>query len=434
MAVVEDPAARPARRPGGLLWQRNFRLLWFGETISAVGSSMAAVGVPVLAVAVLHASTFAVSALTAAAYLPWLVIGLPAGAWVDRLPPRRLMIACDLASAAAYASLPVAAWAGVLTIGQVLIVALVSGVASVFFGTAYQVYLPVLVESHDLMEGNAKLQGSQSVAAISGRGVAGLAAEAVGAAAALLFNAFSFLVSAVCLLSIQAEAPAHEHARRTTSMRADIAEGLRFLWRDPLLRSLAIFPAVANLAYGGVLAIAVVFLIRVAHFDAAAVGLLTAAGSAGGVLGALVARRVAKRVGTARALLLSVLASGLSGLLIPLTAAGPRAAFYVAGSGIVTASITGANVIIVSFRQTYTPPGMLGRTTASQRFLTYGTAPLGALLAGGLGTALNVRAALWILLVIFALSGTLLLTRPMLADRNLPAAPPPPAATDPAQR
>jgi MFS family permease len=301
MAVVEDPAARPARRPGGLLWQRNFRLLWFGETISAVGSSMAAVGVPVLAVAVLHASTFAVSALTAAAYLPWLVIGLPAGAWVDRLPPRRLMIACDLASAAAYASLPVAAWAGVLTIGQVLIVALVSGVASVFFGTAYQVYLPVLVESHDLMEGNAKLQGSQSVAAISGRGVAGLAAEAVGAAAALLFNAFSFLVSAVCLLSIQAEAPAHEHARRTTSMRADIAEGLRFLWRDPLLRSLAIFPAVANLAYGGVLAIAVVFLIRVAHFDAAAVGLLTAAGSAGGVLGALVARREAKRVGTARA-------------------------------------------------------------------------------------------------------------------------------------
>ena len=107
-----DAVPRRTRRPGGLLWQRNFLLLWTGETVSQTGNAMAVVGVPLLAVEVLRASTFAVSALTAAAYLPWLVIGLPAGAWVDRLPPRPLMVTCDVVSALLFASLPAAAWLG----------------------------------------------------------------------------------------------------------------------------------------------------------------------------------------------------------------------------------------------------------------------------------------------------------------------------------
>ena len=202
------PTAGPAemsgeRRFGGVLRQRNFRLLWTGESVSELGDAMAVVGVPLLAVAVLHASTFAVAALTAAAYLPWLVIGLPAGAWVDRLPARPLMITCDVASALLYASLPAAAWLHILTIGQVLVVTLLAGAASVFFATAYQVYLPSLVTAADLVEGNAKLQGSAEVAQIGGRAAAGLAAQAVGDAAALLFNSASFLVSAGCLLSIR---------------------------------------------------------------------------------------------------------------------------------------------------------------------------------------------------------------------------------------
>jgi hypothetical protein len=116
-----------ARRRGGLLWHREFRLLWIGETVSGAGTAMAAAGVRLLAVTVLHASTFAVAALTAAAYLPWLVIGLPAGAWVDRLSVRPLMIACDGVSALLYASLPAAAWAGMLSTVQVVAVALLAG-------------------------------------------------------------------------------------------------------------------------------------------------------------------------------------------------------------------------------------------------------------------------------------------------------------------
>jgi MFS family permease len=138
MQVTDSPRRR---RPGGLLWHRDFRLLWGGETVSWLGNYMAIVAVPLLAVNVLHASSFAVGALVAAGYLPWLVIGLPAGAWVDQLPVRRVMVTCDLIAAVLYASIPLSAWAGGLTLGQVMIVALLAGTANVFFSTAYQVYV-----------------------------------------------------------------------------------------------------------------------------------------------------------------------------------------------------------------------------------------------------------------------------------------------------
>jgi Transmembrane secretion effector len=423
-----------ARRRGGLLWHRNFRLLWIGETISGAGSSMAAIGVPLLAVTVLKASTFAVSALTAAAYLPWLVIGLPVGAWVDRLATRPLMIACDLISALLYASLPVAAWLGVLDTGQVVAVALLAGAANVFFATAYQVYLPSLVTPAELVEGNAKLQGGAQVASIGGRGLAGLAAEAIGAAPALLFNSASFLVSAACLLRIRPPAkpaapdPPAEPPRRGR-LHEQTWEGIRFVARDPYLRFFTIYAAVSNLAYAGNLALVVVFLVRVVGLSSAAVGALTATSGLGGLLGALVARRLTRVLGTARTLLLTTLGSGLTSLLIPLTAKGPRIACYVAGSALVAGGIVIGNVILGSFRQAYCPPAMLGRVTASMRFLTFGAIPLGALLAGALGTVLGIRNGLWAVLAIFAASGLFLLSRDIRTARDLPLTPSAPAAS-----
>jgi hypothetical protein len=428
-----------ARRRGGVLRQRNFFLLWTGETISGAGSSMAAVGVPLLAVTVLHASTFAVAVLTGAAYLPWLVIGLPAGAWVDRLPTRPLMIACDVISALLFASLPAAAWLGALTTGQVVVVALLAGAANVFFSTAYQVCLPSLVTAAELVDGNAKLQGGASVAAIAGRGAAGLAAEAVGAATALLANAASFGVSAACLLAIRpaairptASAPAASapaapspavSAARAGGVFAQTWHGIGFVARDPYLRLFTVYAAVSNFAYTGNLALVVVFLIRVVGLGSAAVGLLMAAGGVGGLLGALAAPRLARAFGTARALVLTTVASGLAGLLIPLTARGPRVAFFVVGSMLVAAAIVVGNVILGSFRQRYCPPALLGRVTASMRFLAYGMIPLGALLAGALGTALGARGGLWIVQAIFAGSAAFLLTPRIRSARNLPDRP-----------
>jgi MFS family permease len=449
MQAAAQDEVRAAHRFGGLLRQRNFRLLWIGESVSGIGNAMAVVGIPLLAVTVLRASTFAVAALTAAAYLPWLVIGLPAGAWVDRLPARPLMIGCDVISALLYASLPAAAWIGVLTTAQVTVVALLAGAANVFFATAYQVYLPALVTAAELVEGNAKLQGSASVATIGGRGAAGLAAQAVGDATALLFNGVSFLVSAACLLCIRTAAPPREPiarmttartttartttartttarttTARTTTVRAEVTQGIRFVAGDPYLRPLTAYGAVANLAYTGNLALVVVFLIRVVGLGPAAVGLLMATGGVGGLLGALAAGRLARWLGTARALLLtSALGTGLFGLLIPLTGTGPKVAYYVIGAAVVAAGIVVGNIIVGSFRQAYCPPEMLGRVAASMRFLAFGAIPLGALLAGGLAVALGVRYALWVVLALYALSGVLLLTRGIRTRRDLPGAP-----------
>jgi MFS family permease len=394
---------------------------------------MATVGVPLLAVTVLHASTFAVAALTAAAYLPWLVIGLPAGAWVDRLPPRPLMITCDVISALLFASLPVAAWTGTLSIPLVVAVALLAGAVNVFFATAYQVYLPSLVTREELVEGNAKLQAGLSVASITGRGAVGLA-QAVGAAPSLLFNAGSFLVSAACLLRIRppdpapasAAPPATESApepKARSTVRAEVAQGVRWVARDPYFRPLTLYAALSNLAYSGNLALVVVFLVRVVGLGSLAVGLVTATGGIGGLAGALIAGRLARRFGSARTLILANLGSGLFGLLIPLTARGPLIACYVIGAAVVSGGIIVSNVIAASFRQEYCPPSMLGRATASMRLVAFGAVPFGALLAGALGTALGVRNGLWVDLALYAASGSLLLTRHIRTTRDLPRRP-----------
>ncbi len=436
------------RRFWGLLWQRNFRLLWIGETVSQVGNAMAVVGVPLIAVLVLHASTFEVGVLTASAWLPWLVIGLPAGAWVDRWPARQVMITCDVISAVVYASVPAAAWAGALTTGWLIAVQLVAGASSVLFMTAYQVYLPSLVTPGELIEGNTKMQGSASAAAFAGPGLAGLTAQLLGATTALLGNAISFVVSAACLLgtrpgglvppprpapgqSTRRRIARRRPVRRPTTLRREIADGTLLVMRDAYLRVLSVYGAAANLALSGYSALLVVFLVRDIGLGPAAVGLLTAIPGVGGILGALITRRVTVRCGTARALLVCTLGAVPFALLIPLTGPGPRLAFYVAGVLVATTGIAVTNIIIAAFRQSYSPPGMCGRVTATMRFLIFGTSPAGALLGGILGTWLGPRNALWVLLGGLVASGALLLTRSLTSRRNLPDQPPPVAVDVP---
>lgn len=415
-----DESLAGQRRPGGLLWHRNFRLLWFGETANQLGSAMAVVGVPLLAVIDLRASAFAVSALVAAGWLPWLIIGLPAGAWVDRLRPRPVMIVCDVVSAALYSSVPLAYWLHGLTIAQLLVVELLAGGAGVFFSTAYQVNLPSLVSNADLVEGNAKLQGSASAASLGGRGLAGLIAQALGAATAVLLNAISYVISAACLLTIRSSESVTKPPRPPFRLRRDIGEGVRLVLRDPYLRQISLLGGLANFALDGYAAIIVVFLVRVVGLRAGYVGFLIAVPGVGGLVGALLARRIAAQLGTARTMLISTLCALPFALLAPLATSGPRITFYVVGVLVAATGIGVSNVIQVTFRQTYCRPEILGRVTATMRFVTFGTSPLGALAGGGLATWLGSRDALWIILAILALSGTVLLTPRFLGHRDLP--------------
>ncbi len=390
---------------------RDFRLFWIGETINRFGSAISSVALPLVAISMLDATTFEVGLLTAAAWAPWLLIGLPIGAWIDRVRRRPLMLASSAISGLLLAVVPLAG--DLLTIGFLLVLAGLVGAASVVFQTAYTAYLPTLLDPSDHAEGNAKLHGSASAAQIAGLGCGGLLVQFAGAANALLVDAGSFLVALGCLAAIRFRERRTNAPRRAGAIR----EGIRLVAHDVWLRTLTIFGAVSNLALMGYQAIVVVFLVREAGLTAGTVGALIAAASSGGVLGALVGRKT-MRFGTARALLLCELGLPTLALLIPLGGASPW--FYLVGAFGVSLGVVGGNVVKATFLQSYCPPDLFGRLTATNAFVNYGTIPLGALLGGTLGQTLGLTPALWITTAGVPLAGLVLLASPIRGRRDLP--------------
>jgi MFS family permease len=413
-------AVRAASSPrGGLLRRRDFRRLWIGETTSSLGSSVTSVALPLIALTILHVDVLAVSVLAGLAWMPWVVIGLPAGAWVDRLPRRPMMMACDAVSLLAFASVPIAAWLGVLSLGQLAGVAVLGGVADVFFSTAYRAFVPALLDADDLVAANSQLQASESAAQVAGPGVAGLIAQLVGAATGMLIDAVSFAVSLSCLAGIHV--PDKPMAGERRSLLREIGEGVRFVLGDRLLRTLLAFGAVANLVLGGYGAISVAYLVRELHLRAGAAGLLLAIGQAGGVGGALLAPRLARRFGSARALICCAVATAPVGLLIPLAGPGWRLGLFLLGELCLVAGVVGGNVIQRGFTQAYCPPELMGRMNTSTQVVNYGVIPVGALLAGVLASTAGFRPAMWLILGSFVAASTILLAAPIRSRRDLPA-------------
>ena len=407
-------------RLNGRLWRhRDFLLLWGGQSVSDIGTAISGVILPLIAVVSLHASGFEVGALSAAEWLPWLLIGLPAGVWVDRSRRRRLMLGCDAARALLLASVPVAAVVDALRLGQLFAVAFGVGLATVVFQVAYQSYPPVIVPIEDLPEANAKLLGSGSVARLVGPGVGGLLLQVVRAPYAIIADAVSYVVSIVALLAIrtpETKSAPGEHG----SIRAAIAAGGRFVARDPLLRAMTAATAVANVFFSGFGAIVVLFLVRSVHLAPSSVGFLLGLVSIGSVIGALVARRIGRRIGTARAIWVSSVLTTPFGLLIPLTTRGAGLVLFGAGYVIPLVGILIYNVTVVAFRQAYCPPEMLGRVVASMRFVLFGMVPLGALMGGVLATAIGPRPAVLVMMIGNLLPGVLLYASPLRTMRDLP--------------
>ncbi|MDG4857635.1 MFS transporter [Streptomyces sp. T-3] len=418
---AQHPPAGPKAKLWGLLAHRDFRLLFIGETTSKLGTSVTSVLLPLVAVSSLDASPFMMGVLVAAPWLPWLLIGLPAGAWVDRLPCRPVMLCCNLLSGAFLASVPVAWWLGVLSMWQVLVVALLTGAASVFFSTAYSAYLPALVTKSELLEGNTKLQTGDQATRVAGPGIGGLIAQAVGSAPGLLLDTLSFVISSICLLRIKAVE--RRPAPRRRRMRQEISDGLRFVAHDRHVRTVTLFGAALNLVLAAYQAVHIVFLVRTVGAAPGIVGALMACGGLGGVLGGLVAGRLSRRFGSARGLLCIQLAATPFGLLIPLAGPGPRLSLFVLGSAVLLAGVVACNVILVSFRQSYCPADYLGRVTATTLVVNYSTIPLGAVLGGAISTALGPRAAMWAVLIALVATNGLLLSSPLRRLRDLPAQP-----------
>ncbi|GAB2969954.1 MFS transporter [Saccharothrix stipae] len=376
------------------LWShRDFRLLWAGDTVSQFGSTIGQTVLPLLAVGALSATPFEMGVLSAAGTAAFLLIGLPAGVWVDRLSRRPVMLVADFARAALLLSVPVAWWLGVLTLAQLVVVALLVGAATVMFDIAYQSYLPALVGREQLVEGNSKLEASRAVAAVSGPAAAGGVAQLVGAAIGVLATAVGYLVSAVFLLRIRTVEPPPRPPDKPGLVH-EIAEGLKFVFGHRSLRAIVACTGTANFFGGMAAAVLVLFLVRELGLSAGVVGLVLSSAGVGGVLGALTVNRWNARFGQTTVIWLSGLVTWPFGVLVPLGAADWRIAFVLVGEAAVAYGATVYNIAQVSYRQSICPDHLLGRMNASIRFVVWGAMPLGGLVGGALGGGVGVTATL----------------------------------------
>ncbi|WP_158882502.1 MFS transporter [Amycolatopsis anabasis] len=417
-------------RRDSLWFHPDFRRLWAGDTVSQVGTFVGHTVLPMIAVTALSASAFETGLLTAAENAAFLLIGLPAGVWVDRLRRRPLMLRADFFRAALLFTVPLAWWLDMLTLAQLVVVALLVSVGTVFFDVAYQSYLPSLVGRGQLVEGNAKLQASQSVAQITGPGVGGGLAQLAGAANAVLVTGFGYLASGLFLLRIKASEPAPE-PHDGSGLGARIAEGLRFVFGNPALRAITLCTSTANLANNVFLAVQILYLIRELGLSPAATGAVLAVGGAGGVLGALTATWWTRRIGQARAIWLVMLVCAPAMLLVPLAGPGWRIGLLLLGLAIFDYGVIVYNVAQVSYRQAICPDRLLGRMNASVRFVVWGTMPIGGLLGGALGEWLGVRGTVWVAAVAAPLTVVPLLLSPLRRMRDIPDVTGSPALSSP---
>jgi MFS family permease len=421
--TTTEPAAAARRDRLGLLRQRDFRLLWIGESTSTLGSAISGIALPLIAVVVLHSGAFVMGLLSAVTWLPVLIFGLPAGAWVDRCRRRRVMMAGNAAGLLLMLSVPVAAWLGWLSVDYLLTVALLMGIVAVFNSPAFQAFLPSIVARKDLTEANSKLSASNQVASMSGSSLAGVIAEALGAVTGMLFDAVSYLVALICLTSIRKVEEKPKLTGPPTTFRQDIAVGIRFMVRDPYMRIIALCASLENLLLTGATALLVVFLVNVAHVRYGAVGLLMIADSVGGLAGAMIARRIARRIGTARMLLVVAIVSAPFGLLIPLTSNGWGVIYFIVGLGVPAAGMVACGIVSSTFRQSYCPLDMQGRISTTAMVTVYGSMPIGALLGGALGATIGIRTTLWIMLGSLAAAKFLRFIGPIKSCRDLPTEP-----------
>lgn len=407
----------------GVLRGRDFRLLWAGESVSKTGSAVTTFALPVLAVQTLGASTLMVSVLNAMIWLPWLLVGLQAGAWADRRTQRPLMIGCQLASAILIVSIPVLAGLDALTMWYVLLIAFAAGCSTVVFTASYSAYVPFLVDKKELLGANSRLMGSEQAANIAGPGIGGLITQVSSVVVGLFVDAVSFLVSAACLWSIRAREPAGRPADRPkTTFRADIRAAFGFLVRDPYMRVITGNSAATNLFMGGIQALVAVFLIRSEGLSPLAVGATTIVISVGGLLGASIAAKVSARLGSARTLLIIPVTDCFL-LLFPLAGPGVLLVVALAGTLVWATGVVVRNVVAGAFRQAYCPPGMNGRVGMTIRFVSFGVWPIGSLLGGVLGTVFDIRTALFILTAANVIIDLLLFIGPLKHSKNLPDAP-----------
>ncbi len=371
----------------------DFRRLWLADAVSQIGTRMTFLAAPLLATLYLHASTFEVALVRTFESLAYLLFGLLAGAWVDRVRCRPVLIATDLGRAVLMLTVPAAALFGVLALWQLYVVMFAVGLLTVFFDVAHQSYLPRLLPPSKLVDANAKLAANASVAALTGAGAGGWLVQLLTAPFVFVLDAVSMVWSALWVRSIRHREPPVPRAP-DRHLCLEIVEGVRFVARHPLLRPIALNTATVVLCQSAGMGVSIVFLVRDVGLSAGVIGLLGVIGLVGALLAAAVTRRLVARLGQVRALLLGAACLGPAFLVQGFTTPGWGLVWWVVSGFVACFCIVLTNVVTATLRQTVCPPALLGRVNATMELTVWGVVPLGSLLGGVLGTVLGTRATL----------------------------------------
>jgi MFS family permease len=382
----------PARRRG--ITGDAFRALWIGQTVSAVGTQVSMVALPLIAVLGLHAGPLELGILAALETIPYLVLSLPAGVIVDRMNRRATMIACDLGRAVALFVTAIALALGAASMGLLYLVALAVGSMSVFFTVAYTSYLAVILPADRLVAGNQRMELSDSGARIVGASIGGALVAIVGGAVAILIDAASYVVSAIALIGSGRPIDAGRPTSTGKGLLGGIGDGLRRVAGDRVLRDLAGSTAVFNLGSGMILGVLVLFATHDVGLNAAGFGFVYGLGNVGFLLGAMAVGFLSRRFGVGRSLVGSAYLAAAAMALIAIAGPGPGILLLLAGRLIGAVAMPISNVNVLSLRQARVDDTIMGRVNGTFEFIEWGVLPVGSLLGGAIAAALGPRAAL----------------------------------------
>jgi predicted MFS family arabinose efflux permease len=411
-------------RLDGLWRSRDFRRLWGSLSITAFGAQITNLALPLTAALMLHATPMQMGILVALETLPFALVSLHAGVLLDRVRKLPIVIASDLGRAASLALIPVAAFTGWLSIELLYVVGFLCGVQNVVGGAAYQVLIAQMAGRTRLVEANAKISLGETSASLVGPGVAGGLIQALTAPFAIALDALAFVLSALMLRRIRAPSDVpHDGPRQ--SVNHEIREGLRLVWKNRTLRTLAIIAGLWQVLHHMQVAVLVLFATRELGLSAGAVGIAYVFGGVGCVVAAASAERLSKRYGVGPVILLGLSMTVVGWQAYGLVSGPTWFATVALGLAMLAFDFGGVlwGINYLALRQAITPDRLLGRMTATMRFLTVAAAPAGSLAGGALASAVGLRPTLWAIAVLGTLlaAGAVGLSR-VSRHRTLPAA------------
>jgi MFS family permease len=392
--AVGDIAAASPKRPHGFLINQAFALFWTGQTVSTLGAQVTAFAVPLLAAITLHASSLEMGLLRAAEFAPFLIFTLPAGVWADLGVRRRLMIAANLIRGAFITVVPLAVFFGWLHLTVLYLVMFVMGSLKVVFEMAYQTYIPEIVERGRLVNANSKIMMSYALGQSTGPGLGGMMVELLGAPMAVLADASTYFLSAICLFKIKhQEAPVR---RRRENIFRQIVDGFGYVGAERHIRSLLCLVTANNFFQNALMAILVLYATRDLSIRPGVFGMTVSVGGIGAVMGAFGAERLGRWFGPGPFVIWSTIIAALAAFCFPLVNSGNLGGVIGLAIAYFVLSAGGSAVTVFAWtiRQTLTPSLMLGRMNGAFRFVVTGIMPFGAFFGGWLGESIGIRATL----------------------------------------